>query len=159
MNDTYKHKETGRENLTLHDCEATQARLSDGVLTFLFEDGFWIAPTHPENDLDTLVRTNKAKVDFHLYRGLSYDVVVYVFRRTFFKRTVREEMPLSRLIDGINSKKFTLEFLYQYDDDCSQMISCAIRSDRRPWYAECLMEIQKNGIEYFWNDLERDRVW
>lgn len=39
----YLHSDND-EFISLHDCHATKVLFENGVLTFVFEDGFWIIP-------------------------------------------------------------------------------------------------------------------
>lgn len=156
----YEHNDTMMSHVCLHDCEACRADLCDGTLSFFFEEGFWISPNHPESDCNTLVRTDGARVDYNLGRGLSEDVNVYVFYyNRLLRATVRKEMPLEKLIDLINSKKAYLEFLYEYTDENSRIIKCALRYKKRPWYRECEIGIYCESAVYRWNELRLECVW
>ena len=156
----YIHNESCNKNIILHDCEAVRAELFGGTLSFFFEEGFWISPEHPESNCDTLVRTDSSQVDYELYRGIAEDVNVYVFcYNRYLRLTVRKAMPLEKLIEIINSKKAYLEFLYEYTDENSRIIKCALRYKKRPWYRECQMELVCKSTVYRWNTLRRECVW
>lgn len=158
-NMTFLHCDNSEKNLTLHDCIADRAYFEDGKLIFEFDDGFWIGADHPENNLNKMVRTDFAKVEFVLVKGEWCDGYVYVFERTFFKRTVRKEMTLEKLVDDINRGKCKLEFLYQYVDENSRMIDCMLRFDKRPYFKECWMMLLASEVNYLWNNLCADREW
>ena len=100
---SFAHCDHDETYLSLHDCLAERAYLKDGKLGFELHDGFWILPGHPENRLSQMVRTDASRVEYTLYRGESDDVTVYVFEKTFFKRTLRREWPLENLIENINT--------------------------------------------------------
>ena len=156
---TYKHNDTDNKYLTLHDCKATEISFENGVLSFFFEEGFWIAPTHPENGTGNTVRTDNSRVDFHLGRETDADVLVYVFTKKAFGKVIREDIPLTKLISDINSKKCTIEFLYQYYDENSEIIKCVLWYKKRPYYRDCQIELYLTGEVYRWNDIRTDEVW
>ena len=153
------HCDTDEKYLTLHDCFAERAYLEDGKLGFEFKDGFWILPDHPESNLSEVVRTDFSKAEYVLGRGHGFDVVVYVFEKTFFKKTVRTEWTVQKLMKEINSGKCRLEFLYQYVDDNCRIVECALRSDKKPYYRECMIKIYAPKVCYYWNNLREDCVW
>ena len=74
----YLHSDND-EFISLHDCHATKIFFENGILTFVFPDGFWIVPGHPENVTDKTNRTDAAQVQFILETGDEYDVDCYVF--------------------------------------------------------------------------------
>ena len=155
---TYSHIEKGQENLTLHDCIANGAEICDGVLSFFFDEGFWIASFHPENGTGNTVRTDASAVKYYLSRGIFEDCTVFVFRR-FFKATLRKELSIETLVSMIREKRCSIEFLYQYADENSRIIKCALHYPRRPYYEECELMIYVDREEYLWNGLREDHVW
>ena len=150
----YKHCEINDEHISLHDCHATNVTYEKGILTFCFDDGIWIS----SNTLNKTVRTDKACVKFYLETGEECDVSIYVFEKKL-KRTIRKELPISKLLDFINDKKYTLEFLYQYKGYNSRVIDCWLWSEKKPFHKECQMKIRIEKVEYCWNNLREDRVW
>lgn len=155
----FSHCDHNEKHLTLHDCIAERAYLENGTLGFEFNDGFWVSPDHPESNLSELVRTDFSKVEYTLESSIGCDVVVYVFERTLFKKTVRTEWTVEQLVEKINSGKCRLEFLYQYIDCNCRIVECALRSDKKPYYRECLMWIYAPEVSYYWNNLREDRPW
>lgn len=153
----YKHCDND-EFISLHDCHATKVLFENGILTFGFEDGFWIVPGHPENVTDKTIRTDSAEVQFVLEFGDEYDVNCYVFHKKF-RKTIREEWELAKLIGCINDKNDTLEFLYQYKSDHSMMIECWLWSKKKPYHRECELKLSLTDVKYYWNDLQKDREW
>ena len=109
----YKHCDINDEYINLHDCHATKVIYENGVLTFVFHDGIWVIQGHPSNIVDKTLRTDVAEVEFHLESGDECDITLYVFEEQS-KKTVREEWELAKLIECVNSGRYTLEFLYQY---------------------------------------------
>lgn len=72
---------------------------------------------------------------------------------------VREEWELSKLIECINSGKYTLEFLYQYKGYNSMIIECCLWSDKKPYDRECQLKLPLSQVRYCWNDLCEDKEW
>ena len=91
--------------------------------------------------------------------GEDYDVTVYVFEKTFFKKVIRIEWTIQKLLNKINSGKCRLEFLYQYIDGDSRIVECELKLDKKPYRHECIMKISATEVSYYWNNLCEDRSW
>lgn len=154
----YKHCDIDDEYLSLHDCHATKVINENGVLTFVFNDGIWVAQGHPSNIADKTLRTDVAEVEYYLESGEECDITLYVFEEKS-KKTVREEWELAKLIECVNSEKYTLEFLYQYKGYNSVIIECWLWSDKKPYHRECEIKLSLKDVKYCWNDLCEDKAW
>ena len=155
----FTHTDHSEQYLSLHDCIAERAYFENGILGFEFPDGFWISPDHPESDLSDMVRTDFSRTEFTLENGEQYDVTVYVFRKSFWGRTVREEWTVWELVNSINNGACRLVFLYQYLDWNSRIVACELISQKKPYRRECQMVISAPTVRYDWNNLRRDRPW
>lgn len=155
----FLHCDHDEKHLSLHDCVAERAYFENGKLVFEFRDGFWIAPDHPDSNLSEVVRTDFSKVEYTLEDGADYDVTVYVFKRSFGKKTVGSEWTVEELVDKINSGKCKLEFLYQYLDYSARMVECDLHFDKKPYHQECIMKISAPETRYYWNNLQADKPW
>ncbi len=155
----FSHIDHNENHLSLHDCIAERAYFENGNLGFEFNDGFWISPDHPDSNLSKIVKTDLSKVEYALEDGNEYDVTIYVFRETFFKKIVRTEWTIQNLINKINSGKYKLEFLYQYIDYNSRIVECKLICDKKPYRQECIMKISSSSVSYYWNNLREDRPW
>ena len=155
----FSHSDHNEQYLSLHDCIAERACFENGILGFAFPDGFWISPDHPESDLSEMVRTDFSMVEFSLENGKEYDVAVYVFTKTLFGKTVREEWSVPQLVNSINRGKCRLEFLYQYIDWNSRIVECELIFDKKPYRKECLLKISAQQVNYLWNHLRKDCPW
>lgn len=148
----YSHCDVDSEYISLHDCHATNIKYENGVLSFVFQDGIWVIKGHPSNMTDKTVRTDVAEVKFCLESGDECDITLYVFEEKF-KKTVRDEWELSKLMECVNSGSYTLEFLYQYKGYHSMIIECWLWSDKRPYHRECELKLSLTEVRYCWNDL------
>lgn len=158
-NMNFFHCDQNEKHLSLHDCVAERAYFENGILGFEFPDGFWISSKHPESNLSSVVKTDFSKVEYTLENGNAYDITVYVFKNTIFKRTVRIELSLQELLCAINSGKYKLEFIYQYIEYNSRIIECELTSDKKPYRQECMLKISAPEVSYYWNNLLKDRIW
>lgn len=154
----YKNYDTKDEQITLHDCRANKAAYENGVLSFWFEDGFWVCEGHEINNLGKTVRTDASKVDFHLQQGDVSDVTVYIFTKTR-RKTVREEWELKKFVEAINAGNFEVEFLYCYKGYNIQVHDCWIWFDKAPYHKECELRVWTDKVTYFWNELREERAW
>lgn len=154
----YKCCDSDDDYISLHDCHATKIIYENGIVTFVFDDGIWIAQGHSSNMTDKTLRTDVAEAKFYLESGDECDITSYVFENKLGK-TVREEWKLSELIECINSEKYTLEFLYQYKGYNSRIIECWLWSDKKPYHRECELKLSLKAVKYQWNDLCEDREW
>lgn len=155
----YKHYDTDDRFLSLHDCYAQKVSFKNGILSFYFENGFWITSEHELNCLEKTVRTDSSKVEFHFSQNDENDVTFYVFSKTIFGKVVREEWQLNKLINAINSNNCKLEFLYQYKGYNEQIIECWLWSDKKPYHKECQLKISATKVVYCWNDLCEEKTW
>ena len=155
----YLHCDHDEPFLTLHDCVAESAYLRNGILGFEFKDGFWIAPTHPLSDSEQTVRTDCSKVEFTPISHEDPHILVYVFSKSLFGKTIRTELPVSDLLAQINNGKCRLEFLSQYTDHHARIIECELLYPQKPYRLECLLKLSAYQANYYWNQLRRDRVW
>lgn len=154
----YKYCESNDEHISLHDCHATNIQFENGVVKFFFEDGIWISSEYGGNQLGKTVRTDKAMVAFSLEYGDEIDMCLYVFEKKF-GMTICDEWPLSKLMEGINSKKYTLEFIYQYKGYHSVVMDCWLCSDKKPYHRDCQLKARVTKVEYYWNNLCEDKEW
>ena len=155
----FTHCDRDEAYISLHDCIADKAYFENGKLGFELSDGFWILPDHPESNLAGTARTDASKVEYTLYRGDRWDIIIYVFEKTLFKRTVRKEWTPEKLVNEINKGKCKLEFLYQYRDPFSIVLECELRFCKNPYFRECVIKISGTQTDYYWNDLRKDCPW
>lgn len=146
----FKYCETSDDYISLHDCHVTNVFYEQGVVTFVFKDGFWVLNNHSSNRYGEPIRSDMAEVKFSLEFENEEDITIYVFEEKFNK-TYREEWKLSKLMEYINHKKYTLEFLYQYKGYHSMIIECCLWSDKKPYHKECELKISYKDVKYCWN--------
>ena len=153
-NSMYKHCDIGDKNISLHDCHATNIFYENRVITFIFPDGIWVTNEHPSNELGKTVRTDMAEVKLYLDSESEDDITVYIFEEKF-KKTFREEWELSKLMEHVNNKNCTLEFLYQYKGYNSMIIKCWLWSNKKPYHRECELKLLLKDVKYCWNKLRK----
>ena len=142
----------------MHDCIVENVSYTDGVLRFFLPEGLWIAPTHKENILGKVVKTDAAVVDFRI-EDID-DIIVRVFTRNRFTRRTKVEIwEMRDLMESVNSGEYKIEFIYQYRTYFEQMWQCAIRSNVKPYYRECQLHLPDTDAVYRWNDLRPDHEW
>lgn len=153
----YKYIQQSADAVTLHDCIATGIKLESGELSIDFADGIWICKDNLYNDTGITVRTDSANVT--VKNVCITDVCV---RRCFslfggiYTKQVTDDM--ETLIKKVNSKEWTLEFLYEYLHHSNKLFICHI-TDKRGKVYECSIELSYTDIEYRWNGLRPDRKW
>ena len=154
----YKHCDINDKYVSLHDCHATNILYENGVMTFVFPDGIWILDENPENGFHKTVRTDMAVVKLFLDSKDEEDITVYVFEEKY-KKTFRQEWQLSKLMEYVNNKNYTIEFLYQYNGYHSMIIECWLWSKKKPYHQECEIKVSFQDVKYYWNELCKDREW
>ena len=75
----YLHCDNDDSYISLHDCYANKIYFNDNVLSFRFDNGFWIIPDHEFSDVEETVRTDKLRVDFHLEDSSLEDISIYIY--------------------------------------------------------------------------------
>lgn len=155
----YLHCDNDDSYISLHDCYATKIYFNDNVLSFCFDNGFWIIPEHEFSDVEETVRTDKSRVDFHLEDSSLEDILIYIYRNSIFGKTLRKELPLDKLISLINEKNYRLEFIYQYKSYNELLFECWLWFDKKPYHYECQLKIPTRKAIYCWNNLCKDKKW
>lgn len=155
----YKHCDTDSTFITLHDCYSKKISLNDDILSFDFENGFWITSGHKHNNLNETVRTDPSRVDFCIRQDDCDEMTIYVFQKKFFGSTIRKEWSLDKLIDLVNNRGFSIEFLYQYESCNAQIIVCWLHFNKKPYHYECQIKISVSKVIYYWNNLCKNQKW
>ena len=155
----YNHSELSNENIVLHDCYANSMNYENGVLSFVFPEGFWVTPQHNKNDSDKIVRTDLSQVTFDLLDRVAEDVRIYIFRRNKNADTVREEWELDNFINKVNSGFFKVEFIDEYKTYQSNLYKCWVHFDNEPYHYECEIIIDTENVTYNWNRLRYECEW
>ena len=143
--------------LMLHDCIADKIAYRNGVLQFEFSDGFWITTNHEANSLEKVVRTDSSQVDFRIDN--INDVNIHVYTESLFGKIKVEFWNINKLIEYVNNKKYSIEFIYQYRSHFEQMWHCYIRSKKRTCFKDCYIHLPGANAVYKWNDLCKNREW
>jgi len=142
------------DDISLHDCRATKIVINDGILSFVFKEGFWVSEHNRNNFNKKLSYTDESEVRFKtLYRDMESNITIYVF--TDMKdenKIIRELIPFDTFAKWINGG-MELEFLYSYKGYQSFIFECWLWSDEEPCHKECVMIISANEITYYWNTL------
>lgn len=155
----YNHSELNNENIVLHDCYANSMNCENGVLSFVFPEGFWVTPQHNKNDSDKIVRTDLSQVTFDLLDRVAEDVRIYIFRKNKNADTVREEWELYNFINKVNSGFFKVEFIDEYKTYQSNLYKCWVHFDNEPYHYECEIIIDTENVTYNWNRLRYECEW
>ncbi len=155
----FNHSEFNNEHITLHDCCANSMNYENGVLSFVFPEGFWVTPQHNKNDSDKIVRTDLSQVDFELLDRVVEDVRVYIFRENENADTIREEWELEDFINKVNAGIFKVEFIDEYKTYQSYLYKCWVRFEDEPYHYECEIIIDTKNVAYNWNKLRYECEW
>ena len=151
----FKHHEKG-ENISLHDCTIDRIKFKDGWLSLYFGDGFWIDPNHPENDTGMTLKTDAAKVKFHLVFEDKCDFSVYVLsRKGDYKKRLCTEPKKKKFFERVNSGNCTLEVLWIYETKYNSLkiIECVIWDKKHPHSDKCFIKLDSDKVKYCWNEL------
>ncbi len=144
--------------ICLHDCCADRILIEKGKISFDFADGFWITPDHKCSNFQEVVKTDSAKVEFFLEESFE-EIIVYIFRKGVFGKTIRETWTIQKLVDFVNNKANQLEFLYHFKQDHESLFQCELHFNKRPFRYVCQIEIPVVKIVYKWDNLCPDRTW
>ena len=155
----YNHSELNNDNIVLHDCYANSMSYENGVLAFVFPEGFWVTPQHIKNDSDKIVRTDLSQVTFELLDRVAEDVRIYIFRKNENADTIREEWELDNFINKVNSGFFKIEFIDEYKAYQSILHKCWVHFDNEPYHYECEIIIDTENVIYNWNQLRYECEW
>lgn len=154
----YKHYDNDDSLISLHDCHAEKISFSNGTLSFYFPDGFWIPSNHPENQINTTVRTDASRIDYHLLNEEIGDIYIYIFNKIRRGNVIRGVWEPTDFIDAVNDGSYRVEFIHKYTGYQSLLYKCWVWFDRKPWHKECEIIIPTDSITYCWNQICENRV-
>jgi len=151
----YKYSDRNEnDDISLHDCRATKIKINNGMVSFVFKDGFWVSERSRNNLKKTFFYTDEAEMRFKaLYEDIDSSVTIYVFTETpEDNKAIREWIPFDTFAKQINGG-MELEFLYSYKGYQSFIFECWLWFDEEPYHKECVMIISAKEITYHWNSL------
>ena len=146
-NNTFKHTDFSGDFISLHNCTIDKISYNDGVLSFVFCDGFWVKPTHHANRTEKNLRTSEAKVDFTTSAD---NTKIAIYRRGLFGNTVKKELSADALCELVNDKNTTLEIIGTYPTECGVLIKCWARDKKSDKVSECHIELAPVLTKYHW---------
>ena len=146
-NNTFKHTDFSGDFISLHNCTIDKISYNDGVLSFLFCDGFWVKPTHHANSTEKNLRTSEAKVDF---TASTDNTKIAIYRRGLFGNTVKKDLTTDALCDLVNNKNTSLEIIGTYPSEGATLIKCWARDKKSDKVSECHIELTPTKIIYHW---------
>ncbi len=155
---SYLHSDHEEQHISLHDCMATEARLENGELIFVFQNGITVGCLHPENPYRKPILTDAAEVRYHLATERVYDVYGYVFEQKTPEKAIRRSYDIKRLIEDLNQKHCRLEFLYQYVDGNQRIVKCQLWSEKKPYIREFELFLHTSEVLYLWNTLRKETL-
>lgn len=155
----WKYTDDVADAISLHDCTATEVRADGADLIFTFPDGIWIAENHAQNPYGETLRTDAAQVCMKQYEVDS----LYIFNELrFFRRllcTQRAEISLATWMANINRGFWQLVFIDTYCASNRGLFQCWVCFDQSPFHKECQFAVAFERMQYFWNQIRRDRPW
>lgn len=155
----YKHCDSDDCYISLHDCHAEKMVFDNGILSFIFPDGFWITQHHPLNRSDRTVRTNSSQADFQIMDEEIDGIEIYVFKKNRNGKIIRDDWEPMNFINAVNAGDFRVEFITQYKSYQSFLFKCWIWFDNAPYHSECEIVLHSENVSYRWNELRYDCSW
>ena len=146
------------DDFDIHDCKATHIELKDNVLSFTFDDGFWVVKDNPYMD-NNLHKSDKAMITLNLLDDEYADNYVIYLLTKKRNKDIRKALRLDELMALVNSEKAELEFLYHYKGFQSYIFECELWLKKKPYSKECVMIVESKGISYHWNNVLKNRIW
>ncbi len=154
----YKHRDLDDCYISLHDCCAEKINFDNGILSFIFPDGFWITHQHSLNNSDKTVLTDLSQVDFQIGKGID-QIEIYIFQKTKNGTIIRDKWEPLNFINAVNTGDFKLEFITQYKSYQSFLFKCWVWFDKAPYHSECEISFSSENVSYRWNELRYDCSW
>lgn len=155
----YQHCDLDDNYICLHDCHAEKMAFDDGVLSFIFPEGFWVFPEHPLNHSDNTVRTNSSQADFQILDKEIDGISVYVFQKNRRGKVIRVDWEPENFINAVNAGDFRVEFLTRFKSYQFYLFKCWVWYDKSPYHLECEILLHSENVSYCWNELRYDRRW
>lgn len=152
----YKHCDLDDSYIGLHDCVAEKMKFNNGILSFVFPDGFWVTSQHSQNNSEATVCTDLSQVDFQIIDEEIDGIEIYVFKKRRKTKVVREEWEPANFINAVNAGDFRVEFITQYKSYQSILFKCWVWFDKKPYHFECEIILHSENAMYRWNELRYD---
>lgn len=159
VKETYSHCDFDDRNISLHDCKAEKMSFDNGVLSFVFPDGFWALQQHPCNESGNAVRTDMSQADFNIIDEEIDGIGIYIFRKKGVKKAIREEWEAADFIKAVNCGDYRVEFITQYKSYQSLLFKCWVWFNKAPYHRECEIVLHTEKAAYRWNSLRYDCRW
>lgn len=151
----YKYSDNNENNdISLHDCRATEMKIENNSFSFTFDNGFYVLEHNKNNPNKKLSYTDRSEVVFHtIYNDIEGNITVYIFSKTDEEdKSIREEITPHQLSEMLN-KGIELEFLYSYKGYKSYIFECCLWFETEPYHKECVIIISADNVTFNWNTL------
>ena len=159
----WKYRDEAENQISLHDCRATQITVGENKICMGFADGFWILSNTLYNPSGETLKTTRSQITFYLNTQYADEVEIAVFRRKQLrgkKISVREFRNLAWLMKMVNGNGAQLEFIDEYQNYGDRLYRGYLKAKRPPCSLECEIEIPWiEKIEYCWNEIDPENVW
>ena len=156
----YKYSDSYDNNcISLHDCRATELKLGEDSISFIFDDGFYITKDCKENGSGVLWYTGRSEVVFGDIdtKNIGEYVTVCLFSGTDSEgNAVRDEITVPKLAKKLKSG-MELEFLYTRKENKAYTFDCWLWFDTEPYHKECELRISSESMNCFWNELFEEK--
>ncbi len=145
--------------ISIHDCLAHRVTVENGMLTFYFPEGIWVIPGHPSNPTEDMVCTGPAKMTLEPFCGDVWDWNVQSLYTLRYPWQLARWWKPEKFVEALNRGSFRVEFINWYIAPVTALFQCALRSDRRPRYRDCNIQMDVKNIVCHWETMNFDRVW
>ncbi len=145
--------------VSLNDCVIKNMKTTDNLLSFPFDDGFWMIARTKYNSYEEAVQTDKSEINFIDFdKNMS---VFFIFKRhcLFGKHiyTTRKKVDLDKVFERINSGEWEIEFSDQYFSKRRVLFFGSVNTRKLLWAFDFQLVIDCEKMEYCWNDACTDR--
>lgn len=154
----YKYCDSDDSYINLHDCCAEKIKFDNGILSFIFPDGFWITQQHSLNNSENIVLTSSSQVDFSIIDKNIDEIKIFMLNEKNGK-IVREKQNTIDFINSVNTGYIRIEFITQYKTHQHFRFECWVWFDEEPYYSGCEIILHSENAIYCWNNLRYDCCW
>ncbi|NME35166.1 MULTISPECIES: hypothetical protein [Fusobacterium] len=154
----YKHCDLDDSYINLHDCCVEKINFDNGILSFIFPNGFWIMQQHSLNNSENTVLTSSSQVSFSIIDKKIDGIKIYMLNEEN-GIIVREKWNTIDFINAVNNGYFKIEFTKQYKSYQCFHFECWVWFDKEPYYSGCEIILYSENALYYWNDLRYDCCW
>lgn len=148
------------DSISLHDCYVTKIQKQDDLLTFFFDDGFWIIETNPQNPYKKTLSTSASMLQFKnpQQANLSFCKPETNKEKLFAQKNA--PLSLDVLINRLDADEWACEIITENHSDWKHGWYYGwFHFKAAPFHIPFELSLSFEEVRYTWNEICENRPW